>query len=372
MAKTLTNRQLQDINRRIADRHDVFYWQTDRAISEEEASLIWADRHRYFTDKDILEAANRILTKDKLISIEPFRAEAQTNLGTVNSVRVGKLASGDEVVVRCHPRGVQNGYFYAESLAAGQALDAGLPSYKTLAVHELEGIDDFAFQVCQKLPGTAMKHWLSDHPEDETKLLFEVGACLARLHRLAVEGFGPFDNHEAKQGTLVGLHKSFASAVRAGLPFNLKTLVDLKALTSSQAAAVDKLLDPANPLLACDQAVLIHNDFADWNMLTDGSVITGMIDWDECVGGDPVSDIACWSTFFPPERLAGMLKGYWSVATKPADFEEKFELLRLRYVVTKMTLRLRRYQWDKSENLKMKIEAGQQHLAASLRHFDID
>jgi len=42
----------------IADRENVFYWQTDRAVTPQEAGEIWADRHRYFTDREILTQAN--------------------------------------------------------------------------------------------------------------------------------------------------------------------------------------------------------------------------------------------------------------------------------------------------------------------------
>ena len=32
---------LNEINQRISDRSDCFYWQTDRKISAEEAAMIW-------------------------------------------------------------------------------------------------------------------------------------------------------------------------------------------------------------------------------------------------------------------------------------------------------------------------------------------
>src|SRR5690606_20252199 len=103
------------------DRHDVFYWQTDRAIEPEQAGHIWADRHRYFTDDELLNKVNGVLGRDGLTDIEPLDLDAQTNLGNVNSVRVGRLATGKEVVIRCHPKGVKNGYFHAEAVAARKA-----------------------------------------------------------------------------------------------------------------------------------------------------------------------------------------------------------------------------------------------------------
>lgn len=367
----MTNLDMEKINAGIADRTDVFYWQTDRAVDPAEAGHIWADRHRYFTDAEVVERVNGVIGEDKLTGIEPLDLDAQTNLGNVNSVRVGRLSSGKEVVIRCHPKGVLNGYFHAEATAAHRAKVAGLPSYETLAVHDYEGGDDFAFHVLEKLPGTAIKKWLETHPEDEAALLPQIGKMMARLHQVKVDGFGPFDNERAKDGDLIGLHGTFGEAVRAGLPFNLKVLQQENVLSDEQVAAISKLFSDDNPLLNVRQAVLVHNDFADWNLLTDSNDVTGILDWDECVAGDAVSDIACWSTFFDPERLEAFLDGYWQVAEIPTDFQDRFELLRLRYVLSKMTLRLRRYTWEQTDFMREKIETGKVHLAQSMEYFKI-
>jgi hypothetical protein len=65
------------------------------------------------------------------------------------------------------------------------------------------------------------------------------------------------------------------------------------------------------------------------------------------------------------------LGGYWQVANKPNNFEERFELFRLRYTLSKMTLRIRRYTWEPSQARKEKIETGKIHLAKSIQYFGI-
>lgn len=371
MSESLPQLDLDRINRTIADRSDVFYWQTDRTVEPSEAGRIWADRHRYFSDIEILERVNESLNGDALAKIEPLDLDAQTNLGNVNSVRTGTLESGKHVIIRCHPKGVRNGYFHAEAAAAQLAKSTGLPSYSTLTAHDYTGGDDFAFHVVEKLPGTAIKKWLEANPDDEAVLLPQIGRAMARLHTVQVDGFGPFDNELAKSGELKGIHASFGDSVRAGLAFNLNVLRDEDILDDEQLFAISQLFSDDNPLLNINQAVLVHNDFADWNLLTDGNNVTGILDWDECVASDAISDIACWSTFFEPERLDKFLEGYWQIAEKPADFEQKFELLRLRYVLSKMTLRLRRYTWEPTDFMRDKIETGKTHLRQSMAYFDI-
>ncbi len=371
MSEQMINIDLNRINQGIADRSNVFYWQTDRAVNPEEAGHIWADRHRYFTDEQLVEHVNATLDDDKLASVVAFDAEAQTNLGNVSSVRSGILQSGQEVIIRAFPRGIKNGYFHVEAAAADRVREAGLPTYRTFGIHDFEGGDDFAFHVLEKLPDAAIQIWLRQHPEDEAKIVHNAGAMMARLHKIEVNGFGPFDNEAARNGELTGLHSTYTDAVRAALPFNLNVLVKEGIFNESQRSALMELFDANNPYLQAARSVLVHNDFADWNLLTDGTDVTGILDFDECAGGDPVSDIACWSTFFEPERLEEFLKGYWSVANKPADFDERFELLRLRYTISKMTLRLRRYSWSPTNEVKEKIENGRKHLAKSVAHYGL-
>lgn len=367
----MTQLNMSEINAGIADRANVFYWQTDRAVEPEQAGAIWADRHRYFKDDEIVDKVNDTLVGEQLASLVPLDPESQTNLGSVNSVRLGKLASGKEVIVRCHPKGVRNGYFHAEAAAAHLAKEAGLPGFDTLAVHDYQGNDDFALQVIERLPGTAIKKWLEQRPQDEAAMVSAMGRMMARLHQVQVDGFGPFDNEAAKRGILTGLHRTQGEALHAALPANLAVMQQEGVITATQAAAIAALFASSDALLADVRPVLVHNDFADWNLLTDGQEVTGMLDWDECVGGDPILDIACWSTFFEPERMTQFLDGYWQHAEKPADFADKFELFRLRYVLSKMTLRMRRYSWDPSEFVKTRIEAGKTHLGQSLDYFDL-
>lgn len=364
-------RDLSIINEQIVDRSHVFYWQTDRDIDPVQAAEIWSDRHSAIKEDELLEKVNQELSLDKLVSIKPFEKDSHTNLGNINSVRVGILQSGEEVIIRCHPKGVANGYFHSESLVADTLNKHGLRSYKTYAIHDLQNESDFAFQVIEKLDGVPVQTWLESHREDEAKIIKNVGVALAKVHEIKVSGFGPFDNVRAKVRELIGLHDNFGDSLRASLEFNLEVLVKTKTLSESQAKKAGELFSTGNALLNFTDPVLVHNDFADWNQMTDGNSVTGIIDLDETVGSHPVSDIACWSTFFEPERLQIFLEGYFSVAEEIPDYEQLFELLRLRYTLSKMTLRLRKATWDDSEFLKEKIKVGQAHLAQSLAYFDI-
>ena len=352
---------LKEINQRISDRSECFYWQTDRKVSSEETAMIWKDRHAAITNEELLNKINNELEEDKLAYIKAFDENAQTSLGNVNSIRVGVLESGKEVIIRCHPKGVRNGYFYAESLASQIALENGLPAYKTYCIHELENEEDISYQVIEKLNGDTVQFCLKKDLEKEEQLVIEMGKTMARLHKIKVNGFGPFDNEQAKNGNLKGVHKSLKDSINAGLEENLERLVTYNILTKEIADKMKTLFDD-NELLNSDISVLIHNDFADWNLLTDSNKITGIIDWDECVGGHPIQEIACWSTFFDPERIKPFLKGYFNEVPKYDNFDEMFELMRLRYIISKMALRIKRYTYEQTPFLKSMIEKGETNI----------
>lgn len=362
---------LKEVNKKIVDRSDLFYWQAERRITEQEAADIWKDRHAAIKNDELLNAVNKALVGERCVSIEEVDPNKQEANGSVNSNRIGHLESGKKVIIRCHPRGVKNGYFYVESLAAKLLAEHGLPTYRTYAIHDCENESDCAFQVIERIDGINIENFLKEHPEKEQKLVFEMGKTMANIHRIKVDGFGPFNNELAKKGILKGTHNSLYESVLAGLDFDLETLVKHNVLTAEKAKQHKELFVASKELLACKQGVLVHNDFADWNLLTDGKTVNGVLDFDECVGSDPVTDIACWSLFFTPSRLNKFLEGYSSIAEKPKNFEQKFQLLKLRYSLSKMTLRTRRYSYEQSDFMKNMIEVGKESLRAGEQYFGL-
>ena len=361
---------LKDINERIIDRKNSFFWQTDRKITQEETREIWEDKHRGITTLELLESVNKVMD-NKVKFIKDVNEDDQTNLGFINSVRVGVLNDGREVIIRCHPKGVKNGYFHAESLVSSLLKKSGLPAYYTFAIHDLVNEDDVSFQVIEKLEGTAMKKWFEENPQDIDKLMVDAGKTLAKIHSIKVKGFGSFDNELAKQGELVGLHDSFEKFIMSGLEDNLDVLVMYNHINEQQKNNIISLYKD-NALLKCDQAVLVHNDYADWNLLTDGEKVSGILDLDECCASDPLCDIACWMSMAPQNRVSKFLDGYYGDKEKPANFEEKVNLFTLRYVISNMVQRSYRSEYIHTEFLNDLLKQGKQQIVDLLKYFNID
>ncbi len=355
----------------LTDRKNIFYWQTDRILSPEDYERIFLKRHDV-SDKElisVLEKGIKTISGKKEITIE--LADENVVKGNVNIVRK-VIINNKKYVVRIHPRGVRNGYYFVEKVALDLARAAGIQTPKILEIHLATDKDDMDFMLMTLSSGITMDVFLQKDKSQEVSLLYDAGANMARIHQVKVNNFGAFDNEIAKKSDiLVGLHKSYRDFIHIGLDENLDRLVSFNILDNKKAKTMRRVFGKYHyePL---DGPRLIHNDFADWNLLTDGPGLTGVLDWDECHGGDPIADLACWSTFYDIERMEHFLKGYTSVATLPKDYNSRFHYYRLRYTISKMALRAKRYQVDKSGFIKEKLDVGERALAEELQFFDFD
>ncbi|MCM1316184.1 MAG: aminoglycoside phosphotransferase family protein [Alistipes senegalensis] len=356
-----------DINKRIIDRRNSFYWQSNRKISIAESEAIFQDRHKNINADELLISVNKVMNNN-VKTIMPIDLTDQTSFGTVNSVRIAKLENGREILIRCHPKGVQNGYFFVEKLATTLAKNHGIPCFDVYAIHELEDSNDIAFQVIEKCNGYTLKRWFDMHPEDIPKLLFKCGEIAAKLNQIQTEGYGSFDNEQAKKGVLHGYHSSFKDSILTSITEDINRLIINNIINTQQAKKIMYTFSNTD-LLATNGSFLIHNDFSDWNILTDGKEIISVLDWDECIASDPISEIACWSTFYDKSLLNYFINGYFSDIKIFKENYEKFELLRLRYLIMKMSLRTERYKYKKLVTLKQKIISGKEELLKSMDRF---
>lgn len=358
----------------LSDRSDMFYWQTNRRITAQEQKEIFLDRHRVVRNEDVISAVeygvNAVRQQSTPIRVVSVGSPAA--FGSVNSMIRVSLSDGTDVVIRVHPYGVKNGYFYVEKVAASLAKQAGVPTFETFYINDEQKDFPFDFMIMEALTGKTMQeYWLKDMEHDAARV-FDTGRCVALIHKVHPEGYGFFKNDIAKHtGTLRGQYKTFAEHIYAALHEDLTFLIEHKVLSLTQGDKAVRIFDTHKDLMECNTPSLIHNDIADWNSLTDGKRITGIVDWDECFSGDPVMDFAQWSLFYNNDRLTHFIEGYTSVAPLPYGYAEKDHLFRLRYVISKLHLRKKRSLVMKSSSLQEKITRGMEVLAEEFTYFGI-
>jgi aminoglycoside phosphotransferase (APT) family kinase protein len=72
-------------------------------------------------------------------------------------------------------------------------------------------------------------------------------------------------------------------------------LTNVPELNSEQHAALSQIIHTWPALFSNRQAVFAHGDYAPVNILTDGEVLTGLVDFESARLADPLFDIAWWA-----------------------------------------------------------------------------
>lgn len=349
----------------ISSRAHSFYWQSDRKISEVQIKRIFLSRHSFFDEESAIAAIENGMKKKVIDIIPPIKS------GSINSVVKAALQDKTDVIMRMHPNGLKNGYFWAEKAVADAARNANVPTYKTYYIDDTKKQFPFDFMIISCEPGNNMKN---SGPYDEAtdKILIEdTGRLLALTHSIKTDKYGFFDNAIAKkEDRLLGIHDTWKEHVYASLEDNLSYLVEKNAITQVERGKITEIFKNNDHLIVCASPRLVHNDVADWNQLTDGKKITAFIDWDESFSGDPICDFSTYSVFFDDKRLHNLIHGYETITRLPSDFEAKFHIYRLRYIISKLTLRTKRSVFDTSEFLKQNLVFAQQLLIKELKYYE--
>ena len=80
--------------------------------------------------------------------------------------------------------------------------------------------------------------------------------------------------------------------------------------------------------------------------------MTCLIDWEDCLAGDPAFDVASWGTFVGNhERRAAFLKGYAPDGGPGADFELRYWLYSLRILLAK-TVHRQRFGYARTDRIE--------------------
>lgn len=180
--------------------------------------------------------------------------------------------------------------------------------------------------VLERLPGEPLEPARFPEPGGSADPVAAAGGLLARLHRIEVRGFGPL------VGPLQGAFPDWAPVIdlwlrvvdgASGEPFR-----SLGVATREVEGRMERLAGWTRPAAAR----LLHGDFKLEHVLVQDGAISGLIDLECALSGDPLWDLARWSTFEPaPEVWDRFLGGYGSGL--PGDLGVRLALYRIRQSV---------------------------------------
>lgn len=338
----------------------MFYWQSDRPYSQEEINKIFLQRKKTFNRDEVISAAAHAMGEQVITLEEPI------NQGSVNLVCPFKTISGLEGVIRVHPPQAKNGYFFAETAAMRAAAKIDVPVPEVILVDDSRQYAPFDYMVMTRVPGEVMRPAVERDPSLHPSYLRQIGRYLGMLHTIKTDNFGFFDNDQAKSGKLIGIDKTnqahYLAALDKDKKFHTENPGTFDAKTLARAF---KVLEDNISMAECKHPTLVHNDIADWNTVVEGKKVTGILDWDECFSGDPVFEFATLSLFYPDEKLGYIKSGYQEISSLPSDYEDKFDLYVLRYIINKSKIAITKIKYAEKTSMKEWLENANAKLANS-------
>ena len=239
---------------------------------------------------------------DALAEVGSIVAHERFPGGTYNTGVQARLQDGRVVVVKISPPSTAPGLAYEAGLLPTEAdyfrrtLPLGVPVPEVLAA----GSGIFPGRqhlVMSKLPGQSWSETLRTPSDAERSVLrCQLGRAVALAHQAPCEGFGyTFEREQFRGGTwpdafgrMMGALLDDAARFGTDLP---RPPEEIRGLVVAQRPALAEV----------EQPVLVHFDLWDGNILVSddgaGPVISGIIDSERALHGDPVFEFPSLSVF---------------------------------------------------------------------------
>ena len=166
---------------------------------------------------------------------------------------------------------------------AAAAVGREVPVPDVLEIGSLD--EELAYCITRLLPGTTLEDLAPSEAAAVTREVGDAWAALSRCDVASIAGFGDFDADACAP----------ASTWREFLEATLDAATD---------ADDESLLDAYAQLVPrCpEEHALVHGDFGANNVLVHDGSVSGVLDWESALVGDPLYDVAnvrFWATYLP-------------------------------------------------------------------------
>jgi aminoglycoside phosphotransferase (APT) family kinase protein len=300
------------------------------AIMSEKESMDYQtfikDKHELFrTPHEIIDAAILKATGS------PVSGKCRIIKGEANEVHDVKTEDGQEVVIRIAHNHWSKETFQKEKWALEECAKVGVPVPTVLHLENLvhDG-QHLMISVENKLPGIPMNE-LAHLREPENKIEFDniiqkAGQILARIHSVRTNGFGDLDAEGKGECNSVAdiLGNEY---IQQDVMLEVAKKVSLDPKIILRALEILREQGAKYPVI---ESRLVHEDYSPKHILLEGDQITGIIDFENATGGDPIKDFAYWDFYTSDEYPFESLKaGYTNKSLFGPDFGRRLVLWKI-------------------------------------------
>ncbi len=313
-------------------RTNVYYWKCDSPLPLEQK--------RRYNEKYALADISDVI---RSIAIDFFgeAPEAIRDTGSAGNHYAYILEHGGKsYFFRADDGILQDDYMLAEVAAMQAAARQGIPVPDVLACDVTCERHPVRYQIVEHVLYPDMNKHDQAGTLNRKKAGYEVGRIMARLHGIALDGFGFINtDHLRTTGSIQGLDISNRDYFYKCLDRHLGYLRDVSFLSAAETTEIENLFARHEQLLIVPEGSMIHKDMAFWNLLGTESEVKAVIDWDDVVSGDPVDDLAILRCFHGDDVWLPLLDGYRDLRQLPDDFEARLGLYLTRNMLWKAMIR---------------------------------
>jgi len=319
----------------IALRRRTFYPKTDLPLSRSELAAALARKNELAELASFAPMVKRAITentKQEPVEIAPAPG------GTFHSVWRAVLPGGEVVYLRAERVFMQRPAFefLIEAKLAEHLRNQGVPVPEIFHTNFSRTLCPWDYQITRAAKGTRLTEL--EKPEDQflpDALLEDWGRTLARVHRIEASGAGLLDPRALSEGKMQGVLPAWPDYLHLNLDAHVQACREIGAIDARQQDQIRRAFQAASAFLQSTPIRLLHGDPGHHNVFAAEGAITGVIDWEDALAGDPVFDLAYWGTFVRDYLRPPMLRGYWEGRTPPEDFEHRYWLYYLRIALSK-------------------------------------
>jgi aminoglycoside phosphotransferase (APT) family kinase protein len=258
-------------------------------------------------------AAQKYLSN--IISVEPVPKGSSTYVYRITT------ASGT-YYMRFLP---EDASFAAEVLVHNTLYAAGVKVPKILGFEHKNEYTGLSLMLVDEIPGTCIE----DDPQlnNLQNILRDAGRQLALIHSVTVDGFGWIDR--SSYDALKGEKQSFDEYFSEYLNNDLQAL-SLQPFSDAEKIQLHDLMLIARKTLNVQKAVLVHGDFDVSHIFHSNGNYSGIIDFGEIRGNNPLFDLATFIGFYQDRKAYSyLLEGYCEITKLPAEDLYSVELMAL-------------------------------------------
>lgn len=190
-------------------------------------------------------------------------------------------------VVRFNARDIQLPKFQREKKSF-EVLKGIVPVPELVVFDDSKKLAPYDYMICKKITGKNLeKEWPALSESDRLSLAQQAGKILRKIHSVGTQEFGELSDQGPFPQT-----KSWADYIRFTLNYHLKEASELQLFSPDELQGFLNFFEQREKvLLKINASQMVHGDFHFGNLLFSENKITGVLDFEWALCGDPLMDI---------------------------------------------------------------------------------